>query len=79
MSAARRKVVEQLLVEASGNDPRKVSEGSLRLHADGLIDWSEKTRRGLVARTGLVHHRTLWDLVDQVVSSPGPASGGDPS
>lgn len=67
MTAARRKVLEQLLVEASSNDPRKVSPGSVQLRQDGLIDWAERTRRGAVARTGLVHWPTFWDLIEQAL------------
>lgn len=74
--SARRKVLEQLLVEASSNEPRKVAEGSLRLSENGVLDWAEKSRRGLVARTGLVHWPTFWDLVDTALDSSIPPVQG---
>lgn len=63
-SKARMKLVEQLLVESSGNNPRTVMEGSVRLVGGGSIDWTERTKRGLVARSGSVSNRGLWDLID---------------
>lgn len=72
--SVRRRVLEQLLAEASSNDPRKVSEGSLALSGDGLINWAEKSQRGIVARTGLVHWPTFWDLVDDALTpTDGPS------
>lgn len=73
MSKARMKLVEQLLVEASGNDPRKVHEGSVRLIGGGGIDWTEKTKRGLVARSGFVSNIGLWDLIDASLNPYGKA------
>lgn len=74
MTVARSKVVELILIEASGNDPRKATAGSLRLHADGAIDWTERSKRGPCARSGRVDWDAFWDLIDAalppVVSEP---------
>lgn len=64
---SRQRVLEQLLVEASDNDKRKVEPGSVRLTGDRCIDWTEKTKRGLVARSGLVDWPTFWALVDEAL------------
>lgn len=75
--SARRKVLEQMLVEAAGDSPRSVVEGSVRLTENGVLDWTEKGRRGQQARTTLVHWPTFWDLVDDALdSSTPPASDG---
>lgn len=63
-SKARMKLVEQLLVESSGNNPRTVVEGSVRLIGGGAIDWTERTKRGLVARSAALSNVGLWDLID---------------
>ena len=68
VNRTRTKVIERLLVEASANDPRKVHEGSVRLFGVRSIDWAERTRRGLVARTGLVDMDRFWDLVEDALN-----------
>ena len=78
-SRARTKVIEQLLVEASDNNPRKVHEGSVRLSGERTLDWSERTPRGLVARTGLVDMERFWDLVDDSLNPYGKTSSANPS
>lgn len=66
---SRQRVLEQLMVEASDNDQRKVHAGSVRLTGDRHLDWTEKTNRGLVARSGLVDWPTFWRLVDEALSA----------
>mgnify|MGYP000878550027 CR=1 FL=1 len=71
VNRTRMKFVERLLVEASGNDPRKVLEGSVRLFGVGSIDWTERTPRGLVARTSSVSTFDLWDLLGESLNPYG--------
>lgn len=57
---------------AIGEKPRSLQPGSLRL--DGfVIDWSQRTARGLVARTSYLHpHDLMTTVLDTARGSDRP-------